>query len=567
MNRNSQSSYAPPQPDNPSDSDRRLLAEYALTLKGWPEDLAVITKLMAPPPEITKLAPPGSCKGLKVGVIGGGLAGLAAAFELRKLGFDITVFEALDDRIGGRVYTYYFNQKEKLYHEFGAMRIPVTHETVWHYLNLFGLPTRPFIQYNPNAYVYIKKIRVRSDPYGANVMRDIYPEYRLTEFERKTNWQKLLAIGTESPLLSASTEERAEILQSKPWYREKPFFWANQASITMMEQSGLSQEAISLVSNFHPLLYGNLYHSYIDFIEESYPADTSYLYEIPGGMARLPQAFVHSFQNSNPYQTAAAGELGKVHYFSGCSVTGIYQDGEKIRLKYQERRSRRALEKEFDYTVCAIPFSTLRTMEISPLFSSDKMRAIREVHYTSSQKSLILCKERFWEKDGIVGGGSFTDLPISSIWYPSDHARFLNRSGDTPEPKPLPVWEPGVLLASYNFDLDTTRLTNLPEGRLFSELKREIGLVHGLEPDYLDRVALEFKTVNWEEQPTFRGALSFFSIQQKNLFAHAMTLPEYNGRVFFAGEHISPVHRWMQGALQSGMKAADDLVLSARNQK
>ena len=105
----------PSQPDNPGASDRYLLAQYALTQSGRKEDLSNIFGLLAPPPSITSYAKPGEFKGLKVGIMGAGLAGLATAFELRKLGFDITIFEALEDRIGGRIYTHYFDNKKTLY--------------------------------------------------------------------------------------------------------------------------------------------------------------------------------------------------------------------------------------------------------------------------------------------------------------------------------------------------------------------------------------------------------------------------------------------------------------------
>ena len=210
MNLNSQSLFYPPQPDNPSDYDRDLLFNYALFEKGWPEDFQLIKKIMAPPPQITKYASPGEFKNTKVAIMGGGLAGLSAAFELRKLGFDITIFEALDNRIGGRVYTHYFKGRQgNYYHEFGPMRIPVTHETVWHYLKLFQLPTRPFIQYCENNFAYLRNARARIDRKGTDLKTNIYPKYDLKENERKANWQNIQKVALDSHLLKASPPRTA----------------------------------------------------------------------------------------------------------------------------------------------------------------------------------------------------------------------------------------------------------------------------------------------------------------------------------------------------------------------
>ena len=562
MNINSQYLFDPPQPDNPTDTERYVLARFTLEEKGWPEDLNAILQLLSPPEPVTGLAQPGLFKGLKVGVIGGGLAGLSAAYELRKLGFEIRVFDALEDRVGGRVYTYYFNGQKDLYHEFGAMRIPVTHETVWHYLDLFKLPTRPFIQSNPNGYIYLKNTRVRNDRNGQSVMQYIYPYYAaLTDYERTLSWQQLFYMGIDSHLLSATPEERMQIIQVLPQYGDKALAWSRNTSLRMIQAAGLSQGAINLIQNFHPVLAGNLYNSYIDYIQEDYPGSTTFEYEIPGGLCRLPLSFYRSLLSPAPYPELGGAYAGPASYLKGCWVEGIHYDGGgKVQLKYQRVKSRQRFTEDFDFVVCAIPFSTLRAIDIDPLFSGIKMRAIREVNYAPAQKSMMLCRERFWEKEGIFGGGSMTDQPVSSLWYPSDHTQYLNNpNGRSPDS----LWKkPGVVLASYNFNLDSTRLYNQPEEKILEEIKKQIARVHGLSMNYMDSVVQGFKSVNWNQQPAFRGALCYFAPEQKEIFAYGMALPEYEGRVFFAGEHISGLHRWMQSALQTGMQAANDLTLS-----
>ena len=89
---------------NPTNEQRQEMTRNTLEMAGRPEDYENIVRLLSPPPDITNYAQPGELKGVKIGVVGGGLAGLSAAFELRKLGADITILDANDSRIGGRVY-------------------------------------------------------------------------------------------------------------------------------------------------------------------------------------------------------------------------------------------------------------------------------------------------------------------------------------------------------------------------------------------------------------------------------------------------------------------------------
>lgn len=81
-------------------------------------------------------------------------------------------------------------------------------------------------------------------------------------------------------------------------------------------------------------------------------------------------------------------------------------------------------------------------MPIRPLLHS-KARAIRLLNYDSSTKVLAVAARRFWEsEDGIYGGGTFTDLPIGTAYYPSDNAQAKD---------PRVSSGPGVLLASYSW--------------------------------------------------------------------------------------------------------------------
>jgi monoamine oxidase len=124
-----------------------------------------------------------------------------------------------------------------------------------------------------------------------------------------------------------------------------------------------------------------------------------------------------------------------------------------------------------------------------------------------------------------------------------------------------------VLLASYNFLQDAIRLGNaIPvlRSRLINRLVEE---VHGLPEDYLRSKVLAAKTVDWNREMWAQGAFCYFLAGQKKDFLYVSTMPEYNNRVFFAGEHASTKNAWIQGALQSGMLAANNLAYHAVRQR
>lgn len=541
---------------NPTSEQRRLLLRESLARTGREADYENILQLLSPPPDLVRNLNPGALRGLRIGIVGGGLAGLTAAYELRKLGAGVTIYEAQKNRVGGRVYTFYFDRSGKYYGELGAARIPVSHETAWYYIDLFRLETESLTPLRPNNFIYAHQVRVRRDPSGQNVTKYLYPYYDLTATERETPWEVLSNYALNTMLDQLTPEMRTEILKIQPEYSQEYAAITRLSSRQIFDLLGLSQGAVELLSSVDPFTGAFLNLSHDEIMNTNYSLDFLNTYRITGGAVHLPLAFYHSLTEDDPSEIEFPSYfLGKVDIRAGQPVTGISipQNGSGVNLRYRNARGTELTE-VYDYVICAVPFSTLREIEIDPYFSNEKMQAIKELNYMDVQKTLFLCKNRFWEEDraygNINGGISTTDLPIQAIVYPPDHLGCEQQQGCSPE-------EPGVLTASYNLGQDAVRVSSQQPASRFDLIKHNVEAVHGLPRGYLDTLVEDHKTAHWNSEHWARGAFSAAAPGQKLLFAYDMQQPEYNGRVFFAGEHVSTKPGWMQGALYSGKAAAN----------
>ena len=532
---------------NPTSSERYQLLQQALTEGGHPEDFWNIVNLLNPPTQITKISVPPLCKGKRIAVVGAGLAGLSAAFELRKLGFDITIFEKQRERIGGRVYTYYFDEGQNLYGELGASAVPIAHQTVWHYIDLFHLRTRPCFS-AVRGDIYDRGIRVRNDPLGLGVKTWIYPQYQLTACEKNLPWENWLDVYIRHDLLRILPEERREILQIKRQYCDTIRQYYGMTVRQILEKNRMSNGGTELLSVLS-LRNAALNDCSYDWSRKYIEADAC-MYQIEGGSSKLADAFYQSLLSQTPpeYRKLGIDVVGSVRFQQGVSVTQI--DGSKpktVRLICRQEGTEETTEEEFDCVICTVPFCALRGVKLNPAFSPEKMQAIRELRYMTAQRTLFLCSKPFWKERGIFGGRSVTDLPIQEIVFPAYPAYAENVQLNT-----------AVLTAASSLGQDAVTLGSIESSQRLELIKRQVEATCGLSDKELDDIVLQSKTLLWSDAAGFYGAFACYSPGQKVSLSAAAAQPEYDGRVLFAGADISTQPGWMQGALQSGMLAAHE---------
>ena len=542
----------------PSDYDRYIIIENQLKKENRSEDLENIINLLSPPKDIRNICTSYKGKGVNVAIVGAGEAGLAAAYELKKIGCNITIFEA-SKRIGGRVYTYSFDRLNKHYGDFGEMSIPISHYTTWHYINLFNLQTYPCI--NKNQYYYLR------NSFSCNtenqIKKNVLPKYSLTMADKiKLKNREHLDLYNKY-LMKLSTEERKELIEIRKNYSDNIVDLDKLTLKKAFELECFSDDAINMIGYLNGI---NEWYNYslIEFLQKQYTLDFNNNYSIIGGMIKLPQALYSAITESDlkSYSNISKEELGIVNVKLGSSVEEIFNNNDKIALRYKDSDNKLEATEDFDFLLITVPFNSIKRMNINSILSNDKLRAIDEISLKNSQKIYLYLKERFWEKGRInkrlLGGKTITDLPIYSIEYPIDNENIVF---DENNKALLDIKrkqnKPGVLLASSSMGDKADEISYLTDDLKINDTIGYIEKIHNLPKGYLDSILLDYKSLVWSDVQYIWGFSTIYKPEEKTLHSYSSINPEANRRIFFAGDSSCNKHGTQQGELQSGAIAAN----------
>ncbi|BAZ10762.1 amine oxidase [Calothrix sp. NIES-4071] len=467
-------------------------------------------------------------QGKHITILGAGIAGLVAAYELESMGHTVNIIEA-SPRIGGRVWTHRFgNDLDAPYAELGAMRIPSEHQHTLHYVREMGLADRlcKFVTVfeEENAFMNIEGQIFRMKD-ASRFFQERYPSiFTLERYSEKT---KLFAAWLKTIVDTISPNNLRESLEQDL----KSQLMDKLERLDLERYFSEDGETIDL-QNFileNPGFRARLSKALDMFLSDIVVETSHNLLQIEGGMQLIIDRLVKSI--NAPIKCNQP-------------VVAIRTRSDYTEIDYLENGRRRT--RRCDYVLCTIPFSVMRKMELEG-FSQRKLDSIHNTIYCSATKVAFHTKENFWQQQGIKGGASFSGAGVRQTYYPS--VKFNPKRGS-------------AMLASYTIGNDADHLGNMSETERHKYVKDVVSKLH---PELQqEEMIQDIASIAWGNYEWSAGGCTVhWSHDMSDQSIHTsyyLEAAKPQNTLFFAGEHCSKYPAWLQGSIESALQAIYDIV-------
>lgn len=488
------------------------------SMKAWGMDIA---SLQDTPPVLA-----GSGKGKTVLILGAGLAGMTAAYELGKLGYACKVIEARDlaggrcqtarsgkelQELGGEKQVCRFDKGQ--YINFGPWRIPFNHRSTLHYTSAFNVPLELFNNDNDAAYVY------SPDSPGPLAGR------RLRQFEVKADMRgyvnellaKTLKSGSMDQQVSAQDKELLiDYLANEGFLSRKDLRyrgtdgrgWKVKPGAGVQPGAGVPSDPLAFGELLQSRL-GHIYHSVHEFEQQAT------MLQPVGGMDQIAKAFEKRVGRNIRYHT----EVVQLRNLPG-----------KVEVQVKDVRSGALSTLTGDFCLCTIPLSVLRHVKTD--FSDKFNTALQAASYAPVCKIGLQMKRRFWELDDHIYGGH--------VWVGDPRINLISL--------PSSNWQgsKGTLLGYYNFGPQAAEVSALS---LQERADFALAMGEKIFPGQYRKSFESAFSVAWHRVKYNLGGWAEWSPE-----ARATAYPllwEGEGRTLLAGEHMSYLPGWQAGAIES----------------
>ncbi|MDP2249706.1 MAG: FAD-dependent oxidoreductase [Hydrogenophaga sp.] len=489
--------------------------------------------------------------GQEVAIVGAGMAGMVAAYELMKLGLKPVLYEA--SRMGGRLRSQAFEGGQGVVAELGGMRFPASGTAFFHYVRRLGLKTRPFPNpLTPAAGCTV--VDLEGQTHWARSLGDLPPLFS----EVAEAWAQALEAGAGFTGLQQALRERDIPRLKALWDRLVPL-WDDRTFYDFVATS----DAFAKLSFHHREVFGQVGfgtggwdsdfpNSMLEILRVVLTGCDENQHLIVGGVQQVPLGlWQHAPTASEMRHWPAGTSLASLHHGAPrAGVTAISRAaGNQISVTdtWGNSQTYPAV-----LTTCQSWLLTTQIAVEECLFSQKHWMALDRTRYMQSSKTFVMVDRPFW--NDLKANG----WPLMGMTLTDRLTRGTYLFDNGPD-------QPGVICLSYAWMGDALKM--LPHG---TEKRVQLAL-SALKKIYPDvdissHIIGDPISVSWEADPhflgAFKGALPGHYRYNHRMYSHFMQdgfAPAERG-IFIAGDDVSFTPAWVEGAVQTSLNAVWGIV-------
>jgi tryptophan 2-monooxygenase len=487
---------------------------------------------------------PAAAQGAEVAIIGGGISGIVAAYELMKLGLKPVVYE--QGRLGGRLRSQVFQGADGVIAELGGMRFPISSTGFYHYVDLAGLETAPF----PNPL----------DPASPSTVIDLEGEISYIEGEDdlppllrevQEAWAAALETGADFAALQTAIRERDVSRLKEIWnalvplWDERTFYDFVASAPAFQKLSFRHREVFGQVGFGTGGWDSDFPNSMLEILRVVATALDDHQRLVVGGVEQLPRRL---WAHAPACQHWPAGtSLNSLH--GGAPRPGV------VRLSRASADKIAVTDRWGDTRLYAAVLATCQSWLLTTaiatdenLFSQKLWMALDRTRYMQSSKTFVMVDRPFWrERDAQTNRYRMSTTLSDRL----TRGTYLFDNGPD---------RPGVICLSYSWMSDAMKVLPLSADQRVNLMLNALKNVYP-ELDLTKHILGDPITVSWENDPgflgAFKGALPGHYRYNRRMYCQFMQseLPPAERGIFLAGDDISWTPAWAEGAVQTALNA------------
>lgn len=483
--------------------------------------------------------------GSEIAIIGAGMAGIVAAYELMKMGLKPVIYESR--RLGGRLHSEPFKGAEGVVAELGGMRFPRSSTGFYHYLDRYGLETRPFP--NPLAPgTSSTVVDLGGEPLYVESVDQLTPLLK----EVGKAWHESLETDANFSTMQQAIKNRDVTAIKKIWNDLIPT-WDDRTFYGFISNSeAFKRYTFKHLEAFGQVGFGtggwdtDFPNSMLEILRVVYTNCDEDQHFVLGGVEQVPRRMWKD-QPENMAHWPAGTSLESLH--NGATRAGAAKidrlaNGKiAVNDKWGDRR-----EFEAALVTCQSWLLSTNIDCDESLFSQKLWMALDRTRYMQSAKTFVMVDRPFWkDKDPDTG----RDVMSMTLTDRLTRGTYLFDLGDD---------KPGVICLSYSWMSDALKMLPLPVEKRVQLALESLQKIYP-KLDIKRHIIGDPITVSWEDDPNFlgafKGALPGHYRYNRRMYCHFMQddLPPEHRGIFIAGDDVGWIPGWVEGAVHTSLNA------------